>query len=489
MLKVSHLTGFNVLDAITGGGVAASQPADPNHVYSFAGSGNTVWDRDDIAGASLKMAGNPVLSTGVANGLQIQFQSTNAYLWQDDENGYTQAMQNGDYSACGWSTMTQNGLSVGIPQFEVFRVTDGVDIQNGVRLIFERAVGEMMWSPRVIAGGVDTLYDNIKLTGVSPFFWSLSVDQNVGVTVRVNEQTITHGHAPNQAVCDRFFIGAGNTSYTTFAYTFDELYIWHSALTDDESLWLYNGGNGRFWDANISTWKGLTYDTWLPATTGLTSAAALDAKILSYYSLNSSLTDDQAVTNLSYTNTPLYDTSVKKLGTAGIRGTQDGVTGWQCYRDCTGDTIKGWAGWMRFDPSAATNTLNGCSAMRLGYVGDRAEAYLQSNSVSGETTMTLRFIGSPEGFSHSLTAATDTWYFVGFSLLSDGRYRLRFNDQELVTSTTGHQHANDRMDIIASLSPDNLLYVDAVAVSEQELTTSDFNSLYNAGLGREHPFT
>lgn len=382
--------------------------------------------------------------------------------------------------------MTQNGLSVGIPQFEVFRVTDGVDIQNGVRLIFERAVGEMMWSPRVIAGGVDTLYDNIKLTGVSPFFWSISVDQNVGVTVRVNEQTITHGHAPNQAVCDRFFIGAGNTSYTTFAYTFDELYIWHSALTDDESLWLYNGGNGRFWDANISTWQGLTYDTWLPAATGVTSATALDAKILSYYSFNNDLTDDQGVKALTNTNTALFNGTDKKLGTHCLTVTQ-GPSSYQCYRDTTGDTIKGWCGWMRFDPTAAASSVNGATSMVMGNSGDKAQVYLEENG--SDINLRMRYFGSPENFDHSLPAAINTWYFVGFSLLSDGRYRLRFNDQELVTSVSGCGHANDRFTIIGGMSSGVTMLVDAAAISEQELTTSDFNRLYNAGLGREHPFT
>jgi hypothetical protein len=72
--------------------------------------------------------------------------------------------------------------------------------------------------------------------------------------------------------------------------------------------------------------------------------------------------------------------------------------------------------------------------------------------------------------------------------MSDGRLKMRINDQELITSITVDSLGFYRTDLFGGLSPDCYSFIDEAVVSTDEITTAEFNKMYNAGAGAAHPF-
>lgn len=229
---------------------------------------------------------------------------------------------------------------------------------------------------------------------------------------------------------------------------------------------------------------------WNTAASGETGASELAAKMVGAFHC-SGVGDSAGVVSLTNTNTITLDSSIKKLGSHSIKNT--GL--YQLYRE-NPDRPRSVAGWIRFNADAVSNNPTSWGFFRIGgaYPGKSAAAAVRIYRVDGGDHF-IDFTAYRSQYDYLTVQKTgiakDTFYFVAIVQMDDGRLKFRIDDQEWITAEAyGLAHwESSKLELFSSIAWSPTLWMDEVAVSDQELTTADLNRLYNAGAGREYPYT
>lgn len=231
-----------------------------------------------------------------------------------------------------------------------------------------------------------------------------------------------------------------------------------------------------------------TFDVWYDPGSTQATQPTLIAKIRSAYEGNNTVTDEEGIDDLDNTNTVLYDGTNKKLGSHAFKN--DGT--FQLWRpNQASETLKSVAGWIRFD--AASGIIRTWNFLRMGgSTGNFVKCGFDWRD-SG-STQRVSFVAYESGAKYEivyrvLPSVVNTWVFVGMTQRSDGRIVFRCNDKTYITSVAYASLADYRSDVFDSYMPGNTGWIDGVVFSTDEFTQDDFNRLYNAGAGREHPYT
>ena len=277
--------------------------------------------------------------------------------------------------------------------------------------------------------------------------------------------------------------GAGDEVYMT------QLRFWKRHLSSLDRAAAFNTNGLLPWPINdAGAWctveSEVEYDTWNTAAAGETTPVVTSA-----YKLEGSITDEEGVKVLGFTNSVVYSATAK-IGSKSARNFQ-GTGGYSLYRPTVAaEQLVSFAAWIRADFSSSTVAWRAAYFMHMGGSGSDFVGATVTWKDSGSTQhVSIYHHDGVVITQHLIDLPTDdVWFFVGCTRMSDGRLKMRINDQELITSITVDPLGFYQTDLFGGLSPDCYSFIDEAVVSTDEITTAEFNKMYNAGAGAAHPF-
>ncbi len=241
MLRISQLHGFNALQSSA---AAPTSAPNPDHAWRFYGVPASL--EDYVGSADLTGAGNWATSTGISDN-SVEMSAASEYLYRS--GGIFSASE---YTITGWfrpvhiTTNAPNGVS----KISILRIVNG-SYYVELRVDHLDSPDQSQMQFVVDHDGTEESAGLGRIGITSPFsFFALRRDSGNNLKVFAAGSSMTHSDPAATDGADIYVNGFSTmqaVSGTPDDYLhIDELYQWDSALTDEQILWVYNGGIGRF---------------------------------------------------------------------------------------------------------------------------------------------------------------------------------------------------------------------------------------------------